>query len=286
MRRKGPNRGPKKVKRGGGAEAKRQKQLRLQQGGTLPRRPDIKGLDGDTHTKSKPKPSSKLNNSKSKPNASKGRPNPSSRPLDSGGKRREETKKPRGPLKKEGPSAGGEPAGGPSEAPRKRKLANGQERLRALLKKHPDLLQAGESADVAVAACFKKAALSSGEEGPGAAVASEAGAAAGQQQQLSGSKRRKLLRLVMSGKTAEEKVFVHQTYQLYNEILRSIRASAGAGEGSSKLALKTRVAKAVSFLEEPINKVRKSSSYLLFLGHGAFVLGLDCSWLASVCGCM
>ncbi|KAL8275051.1 hypothetical protein Esti_001107 [Eimeria stiedai] len=225
-----PRRGVRGDRRKQQLSSKRQQhQLRQKHGGSLPRRPDIKGLEGGEKNKlckkSKPKSSSGSSSSSS-----------STRPRKEE-QQQQQRKQRAGSLERR--EAGSRPEKSIPKGPRqKRKLSHGQERLRALLSKHPELLHAGESADAAVAACFKKAAGGPNQGGPHQQPEGSSGAPSPsdnrqQQQQVSGSKRRKLLRLVMSSRTAEEKVFVHKAYQLYNEILRSTRASEGGGGRSS-----------------------------------------------------
>ncbi|KAL8433910.1 hypothetical protein ACSSS7_003515 [Eimeria intestinalis] len=251
-----------------------QQKLRQKQGGSLPRRPDIKGLDGEgdkkkdfKNLKSKNSSSSFSIRSSSSSSSSSGRPLKGEQQQ----QQQKQQKQHGGSFKRrEGGSQRLEKSTSEGSQ-RKRKLSHGQERLRDLLSKHPELLHPGESADAAVAACFKKAAGGPTTQLPEAT--SEAPYPSGkhasgqqqpqQQQQVSGSKRRKLLRLVMSSRTAEEKVFVHKAYQIYNEILRSIRAAEGGGERSthqSASRLQSLVAKAVSFLEGPLAQQQKAAA--------------------------
>ncbi|KAL8433060.1 hypothetical protein Efla_006259 [Eimeria flavescens] len=243
----------------GRPSSRKQKHRRQQQAGSLPRRPDIKGLtDGDGNERQAAKANSKKNkNSGNKEHLSKDRQQTdklSGKKNTKDGLReglRQQQQKPF--VRREGGEREEAP---PSGAPRKRKLTNGPQRLRDLLSRHPDLLHAGESADAAVAACFKKAAEAPGVSPPGAPPSQQQQP---QQQQLSGSKRRKLLRLVVRSRTAEERVYVHRAYQHYSEILRSIRASeAPAGalpppEGAPR-RLQQLVHAAIAFLEEPLRK--------------------------------
>lgn len=238
---RGKKAGPKGSNKSHAKQKLQQKRLRQQQGGSLPKRPDIKGLNGDGLTK---KEQTKGGNKPRKDQRTKG-----DRRLPEG--KRPDDGRPFGHKKQRGPRGRGDNAEGAPEGPRKRKLANGQERLRALLDKHPHLLHPGESAEVAVASCFKKTGRPQ-EEAEGDAPADQ------EQQQLSGSKRRKLLRLVMNSRAADDKVFVHQSYQLYNDILRSIRTAEdtqGHASQQPNKGLQSRVAKAISFLEEPLSRV-------------------------------
>ncbi|OEH73728.1 hypothetical protein cyc_00688 [Cyclospora cayetanensis] len=245
---KGPHRGgPKKGRKAHGKPNLQAKKLRQQQGGSLPKRPDIKGLDGEGLRKKHKKPTKAPHPKKQQPSKVKEDGCPRSRIIS---------------KQRHRPQAGGKKAADAAEQPRKRKLMNGQERLRALLEKHPDLLCPGESADAAVAACFKNAGKLPEGSSDGAATSGtdcETRADPGaepQQAQLSGSKRRKLMRLVMSSKTADDKVFVHQSYQLYNDILGSIRKAEAPGASAASLqsrkALQNAVAKAIGFLEGPL----------------------------------
>ncbi|KAL8448310.1 hypothetical protein Emed_003840 [Eimeria media] len=243
---------------------RQQQQLRQTQGGSLPRRPDIKGLDGEGNKKKqfkhvKPnKHNNNNNNNNNDKSSSSSNSSSGSRMRSQKEELQHKKQKQHGGGSKRREGGGEKTASDGSQ--RKRKLSHGQERLRALLTKHPELLHAGESADAAVAACFKKAAGGPLQQPE---ATSEAPSSSDnhdsqqqlQQQQVSGSKRRKLLRLVMSSRTAEEKVFVHKAYQLYNEILRNIRAAEGGGDRSSRppnSRLQNLVGKAVSFLEEPL----------------------------------
>lgn len=242
--------GPKRGKQPNAKRKLQKKRIRQEQGGSLPKRPDIKGLDGDDSTKKK------KSRSGNKPHRKEPQEKDSRWHLNGRGR---EDIKPFAHKKQRGSYRTDKTEGAP-EGQRKRKLANGQERLRALLDKHPDLLHAGETADAAVAACFKKTGRSQEEAGDdqleGETTTEQ------QQQQLSGSKRRKLLRLVMNSRTADDKVFVHQAYQLYNDILRSIRTAEGPEGPPLKHAnktLKSRVAKAISFLEEPLARKDRHS---------------------------
>ncbi|KAL8455098.1 hypothetical protein Emag_001074 [Eimeria magna] len=266
-----PPRGARGVKRKQQLNSKRQQQqLRQKQGGSLPRRPDIKGLDdkGDKKRQSKYVKSKNNNNnnsnssSSSNSRTSRSKTRPKKEEL-----QHQKQKQHAGSIKTREDGTQREKAT-PEGSQRKRKLSHGQERLRALLSKHPELLHAGESADAAVAACFKKAAggpLQQPEATSDASPPSDNHAShqqhqqqqqqQEQQQHVSGSKRRKLLRLVMNSRTAEEKVFVHKAYQIYNEILRSIRAAEGGGEPPSRPStsrLQILVGRAVSFLEKPL----------------------------------
>lgn len=245
-----------------------QKRLREEQGGSLPKRPDIKGLDGGRY----PNKSRNFDKDRKEKQGKHNKLHPE--------RKRREAARPRGPRDDRGPH-GASDAGDSTEAPRKRKLVNGHERLRALLEKHPHLLDPGESADAAVAACFKKTGRPHEGSSADATAPAEGDSTVDQlQQQLSGSKRRKLLRLVMNSRTAEDKVFIHEAYQLYNEILRSIRTAEGPegppGARSDKL-LKSRVAKAIAFLEAPLDRVCSSNHciagrYILLIGCHATLL--------------
>lgn len=268
--------GPRKDKKAHARRKLQEKREREQQGGRLLRRPDIKGLDGYTSsaemqkkkkeggppkTFNKQQHSRHSSNAEEKQRGPRGPKGPEGGPH--GGPRKEKkfVQGPPGPRRNEGGPKG---ANG-EEEPRKRKLIDGQDKLRRLLEKHPQLLHAGETADAAVAACFKKAARQQADStDPDSSPPQQQDQQ--QQQQLSGSKRRKLLRLVISSKTADDKVFVHESYQLYNEILRGIRqteeSGGGAPEGSggpggprSKSTLQRIVERAVKFLEAPLSRV-------------------------------
>lgn len=279
-RQRGPRDG--NQRKGGGRKAKRardlrklqEKRTREQQGGRLLKRPEIKGLDGDPSSKvvhKKKETLRKLNNQQSYS------PRDAARSQD-GDPRNQNRGDTLGPRKgKTFPKGTGKvhsknrasQATSTEGGPRKRKLINGQETLRRLLEEHPHLLQSGETADAAVAACFKKAAMnqSNAEDARGESAQTDCVPSVQEEgQKLSGSKRRKLLRLVMNSKTAEDKVFVHESYQLYNDILRSIRqaeaipdkGSEGSGateDGRSNATLRRLVDKAVKFLGGPLERV-------------------------------
>lgn len=265
-------RGPKKNQKAQGKKRLTEKRTREQQGGFLPKRPDIKGLDSDTGSKAARKKAERKFNKHAKKQVQAQNTDGDRENKDFKGAKgpQRPQERPRNGQLKDGALKGGRSG----EEPRKRKLVNGQERLRAILDKFPHLLLPGETADAAVAACFKKAGNSNKafETGPSECAENEAQGVSGdsqQRQQLSGSKRRKLLRLVINSKTAENKVFVHESYQLYNDILRSIRTAEGPGGASESSDspgepgaprrnkdLKSLVKSAVNFLEGPLSRVR------------------------------
>ncbi|CDJ40464.1 hypothetical protein, conserved [Eimeria tenella] len=268
-------RGPKKNQKAQGKKRLTEKRTREQQGGFLPKRPDIKGLDSDTGSKAARKKAERKFNKHAKKQVQAQNTDGDRENKDFKGAKgpQRPQERPRNGQLKDGALKGGRSG----EEPRKRKLVNGQERLRAILDKFPHLLLPGETADAAVAACFKKAGNSNKafETGPSECAENEAQGVSGdsqQRQQLSGSKRRKLLRLVINSKTAENKVFVHESYQLYNDILRSIRTAEGPGGASESSDspgepgaprrnkdLKSLVKSAVNFLEGPLSRKDRHS---------------------------